>query len=175
MDAQDRDYEAQREVERDEEPVERAPRAREEAVQQPRQRYGKGVHGCRRPDENPLPEVRRRVLPVLDAHLRPGVRKVDEEDQAEEDEYGGADEGDVVAPEDEEAVWDEEGDGDEDEPDECLWTPPSVLDLSPLLLGRLHTNEEGAQDEMEQRQCKADTVDLFKLVRAEPASNLAYR
>ena len=77
------------------------------------------------------------------------MRKVNEEDETEEDEYGGADEGDVVAPEDKEAVRDEEGDGDEDEPDEDFGTPPSVLNGSPLFLGRPNADEECTQKEVE--------------------------
>lgn len=53
--------------------------------------------------------------------------EVDEENEAEEDEYCGADEGDVIAPEDEEAVRDEEGYYDEDEPEEDFGTPPAKL------------------------------------------------
>jgi hypothetical protein len=54
------------------------------------------------------------------------VRHVDEEDETEEDEDAGADEGDVVTPEDEEAVGDEEGERDEDEPEEDFGAPPAV-------------------------------------------------
>ena len=55
-----------------------------------------------------MPEIRRRGrFPVLEAGLGPRMREVDEEDKTEEDEDGGTDEGDVVAPEDEEAVRDE--------------------------------------------------------------------
>jgi hypothetical protein len=54
------------------------------------------------------------------------VGEVDEEDEAEEDEEGGADEGDVVAPEDEEAIWNEEGDNEKNKPDEYFGTPPAT-------------------------------------------------
>ena len=52
-------------------------------------------------------------------------RYLKEEDEAEEDEERGADHGDVVAPEHEEGVGDEEGDDDEDEPEEDFRTPPA--------------------------------------------------
>ena len=42
--------------------------------------------------------------------------EVDEEDESEEDEDGRADHGDVVAPEHEETIRNEERDNDEDEP-----------------------------------------------------------
>ena len=89
--AQQRHDDAQRQVERDEEAVQRAARAREERVEDARDRDRGGVHACGRADEDPLPEVRVGVLPVLEAGLGPGMREVDEEDEAEEDEDRGAD------------------------------------------------------------------------------------
>ena len=42
--------------------------------------------------------------------------EVDEENKSEDDEKGGAEHGDVVAPKHEESVRDEEGNGDEGKP-----------------------------------------------------------
>ena len=89
--AEHRDDDAEREVERDEEAVQRAALAREERVQHARDRDRGGVHARGRADEDPLPEVRAGVLPVLETGLGPGVGEVDEEDEAEEDEDGGSD------------------------------------------------------------------------------------
>ena len=43
--------------------------------------------------------------------------KVDEQDETKEDEHGGTNHGDIVSPEHEETVGDEEGDHDQDEPE----------------------------------------------------------
>ena len=60
----------------------------------------------------------------MQAGFGPGVREVDEEHEAEEDEERRTDEGYPVAPKDEEAVRDEEGDEDQDKPQEDLRAPP---------------------------------------------------
>lgn len=44
------------------------------------------------------------------------MRKVDEKDETDENEGTGTDEGYVVAPEDEEAIGNEEGEGDKEDP-----------------------------------------------------------
>lgn len=54
------------------------------------------------------------------------MRKVDKEYKAEEDEDSGTDKRDVVAPEHEKAVGDEERDDDEDKPEEDFGSPPTV-------------------------------------------------
>jgi hypothetical protein len=45
------------------------------------------------------------------------VSKVHQENQAKENKGSGADESDVVAPEHEEVIWNEEGYDDKDEPE----------------------------------------------------------
>ena len=44
------------------------------------------------------------------------MREVDEKNEAEEDENRSSDEGNIIAPEHEKAIGDEEADGDEDNP-----------------------------------------------------------
>lgn len=59
--------------------------------------------------------------------------EVDEEDETEEDEYCGTDKRDVVAPEDEEAVGDEEGYDDKNEPKEDFRAPPTLACVDRLV------------------------------------------
>lgn len=125
--AHERNNDTEREVERDEEAIECASGSGKEGVEDTGERDRCGVHSRCRADENPLPKVRIRLFPVLKTCLRPRVREVDEENEAEEDEYRGTNEGDIVAPEHEKAVRDEEGYGDQDEPEEDLGTPPSAV------------------------------------------------
>jgi len=51
------------------------------------------------------------------------MREVDQKNQSKDDEYAGTDERDIVAPEHEEAVRDEECHGSECDPKENLGTP----------------------------------------------------
>lgn len=89
--AHDRHEHAEREVEGDEEAVERAPGRGEERVEHAGERDRGDVHARRGADEDPLPEVRVGLFPVLEAGFGPGVREVDEEDKTEEDEDGSTD------------------------------------------------------------------------------------
>ena len=56
--------------------------------------------------------------------------KVDEKDETEEDEDRGSDEGNIISPEHEETVGNEEADRDEKDPQENLRTPPSARIVS---------------------------------------------
>lgn len=56
------------------------------------------------------------------------MRKVDQENETKKNEDCGANESDVVSPEDEEAVRDEKGDHDQQEPEQNLGTPPATED-----------------------------------------------
>lgn len=67
---------------------------------------------------------------MIETSFGPRVSKVHEEDESEDDEECGADEGEVVAPKDEERVRNSERDGDEDEPQQDLGTPPTVQRMS---------------------------------------------
>lgn len=54
------------------------------------------------------------------------MSKVDEQDETDEDEYGCADEGDVVPQEHEEPIRDEECEDHKEEPSEYFRAPPPV-------------------------------------------------
>jgi hypothetical protein len=121
-----RDEHAEREVEGDEEAVERAPARREVRIEDAGESNRADVRARGAADEDPLPHVAVTVLPVVEARLRPRVRKVDEENEAEEDEDCGTDQCNVIAPDHEEAVGDDEGDAQEGKPEENLRSPPPV-------------------------------------------------
>ena len=63
------------------------------------------------------------------------MSEINEQDQAEEDEDCGANNGDIVAPEDEETVRNEEGDDGEDKPEQDLGTPPAARGVSSMIRG----------------------------------------
>lgn len=68
--------------------------------------------------------------------------KVDEQNETKDDEQGCTDERNIVAPEDEETVGDEEGSGDKDEPKENFGSPPAVLDGCSGSLGVFDADEK---------------------------------
>ena len=77
------------------------------------------------------------------------MRKVDEENETEEDEYGCTDESDIVAPEHEKPVRDEERYGHEDDPQKDFRAPPAILDGSSLVFRIFDANKESSNDEVE--------------------------
>ena len=89
VDAEDGDNDAEDEIECDEELVERARLASEEAIHQSRERDGEGIHARSRSDEDPLPEIRVRVFPVFETSFCPRVGKVDKKDETDENKDGG--------------------------------------------------------------------------------------
>ena len=96
--------------------------------------------------------------------------EVDKENETKKDEHSGADHGDVVAPEHEETIRDEEGEDDKDEPEQHFRTPPSsqafrtlallvhvlchspVLDSSSLVFRIFDSDENCTENQVEQRE-----------------------
>ncbi len=137
VDAEDGDNDTEDEIECDKELVERARLAREEAIHQPRERDGESIHARGRSDEDPLPEIRVGVFPVFEAGFCPRVGKVDKQNETNENEDGGSERCNPVAPEDKEAVRDEPGDEDEEQPGDNLRAPPPAQEYQWIYLGRM--------------------------------------
>lgn len=53
--------------------------------------------------------------------------KIYEKDETEDDKEGGTDEGEIIAPKDEEGVGDSKGYTNEDQPQQDFGTPPAAL------------------------------------------------
>lgn len=77
--------------------------------------------------------------------------KVDKEDKAKEDEYCGADERNVISPEHEETVRNEEREAKEDKPEEDFGTPPTVLNGRAFITCISDIYQYRTEDEMEER------------------------
>jgi len=137
VDAEEGDNDAEDEIECDEELVERARLAREEAIHQSRERDGERIHARGRSNEDPLPEIRVGVFPVFEASFCPRVGKVDEKDEADEDEDSRSERRDPVAPENEEAVGNEPGDEDEKQPGDHFRAPPPMQECQRMYLGQI--------------------------------------
>jgi hypothetical protein len=167
-------------VEWDEEAVECATRTCKVPIEHAGHGQCCSIHARGRTDENPLPEIGViGVLPVLETCLWPGMGEVYEKDQAKDDEDGGADEGNVVSPEYKETIGDEERYDNEYKPKQDLRSPPTailwtktlawfryhspILDGCAFVTSIANAKERNAENDMEQRQGKADTVDLFTM------------
>jgi hypothetical protein len=137
VDTEEGDDDAKDEIECDEELVERARLAREEAIHQSCERDGERIHARGGSNEDPLPEVRVGVFPVFEAGFRPRVGKVDEKDEADEDEDSRSERRDPVAPENEEAIGNEPGDEDEEQPNDNFGAPPPTQECQWVYRGRL--------------------------------------
>ena len=58
------------------------------------------------------------------------MREIDEKNETEEDENRGSDQGNIISPEHEEAVGNEEADHDKEDPQKNFRTPPSAQAMS---------------------------------------------
>jgi hypothetical protein len=135
--AEDGNNDAKDEIECNEELVEGARLARKEAIHEPRERDGKRIHARSGSDEDPLPDIRVGVLPVFEASLCPRVGKVDEKDEADENEDGGSERCDPVTPEDEKSVGDKPGDEYEEQPGNNFRAPPPTQECQWIHIGQV--------------------------------------
>lgn len=87
------------------------------------------------------------------------MRQVDEQDQANEQEETGARHGEVVAPDDEERVRDEEGEDDHGDPAEDLGAPEAVLDGRAAVLGGPDADEHEGHEDVEEAEGEVDALD----------------
>lgn len=86
------------------------------------------------------------------------MRKVDEQDQADEEEEACANHGEVVAPDDEEGVRNEEGQDHQGQPGDDLGPPEAVLDGRTAVLGAPHADEHHGHDDVEEAERKVDAL-----------------
>lgn len=87
------------------------------------------------------------------------MRQINQEDKADQEEEDGANQSNIIAPEDEEAVGNEEGNDDETNPGRQFRTPETILNCGSLIPGAVDANEEQRQDEVQEAQGEVDAVD----------------
>lgn len=86
------------------------------------------------------------------------MRQIDKQNQTEENVEYGTDDGDVLAPHDEEVIRNEEGDDDQTEPSDNLRSPEAVLNRRPLVFGATDADEEKSHDEVEEPKGEIDAM-----------------
>lgn len=148
VDGDDGNDDPEQEVDGDSGLVHRAALTGKEPILDNRHGYRREVHAKRRSNEYCAPKPGISFLNLGQAVFGPGVRKVDEEDEAKYKKQDGASEGDVIAPEHKELVWDKERKNDESQPRNYLWPPISVLDGGSRTLGARDSEKEPSKDQV---------------------------
>ena len=92
------------------------------------------------------------------------MRKVNEQDQAQKQEQDRAYECNIIAPRNEEAVWNQECDDNQHQPAYYLGSPESVLDGCALVLGRLDTQQHEGEQEMERAERKVHAMHSYEAI-----------
>lgn len=92
------------------------------------------------------------------------MSQVDKENESKKQKQDGTDQSDIVAPDDEEAVGDQEGDDDKSDPCNDLGAPEAVLDGRSLVACVLDADEQESHDEVENTESKVDTVDSSEAI-----------
>lgn len=87
------------------------------------------------------------------------MRKVDQQDETNEQEEARANHGEVVAPNDEERVRNEKGENDHADPGDKLGSPESVLDWRASVLRVPDTDEHHGHDDVEETEGEIDALD----------------
>ena len=116
------------------------------------------IHAQSRADEEASPELGVGILDLLDAVFGPGVRKVYQQDQAKEQEQDGTAESDIVTPNLEECVRDEESEDDQAEPCDNLGSPEAVLNRCATVFRAVDTKEEYSVNSVEAAESEVDAV-----------------
>ena len=88
------------------------------------------------------------------------MRKVDKKHKPKEDEEGGANKRNIIAPEHKKLIWDEEANGQERNPRQNLWTPPAVLNLGALAPTIINTDERHTEDRVKEGKSEANAMNL---------------
>lgn len=142
-------------------------------VHQDRHGDGCDIHAKGRSNQQATPNPGLVVFDILQAHLRPAVREIHEEDETKQQEEHRADESDVVAVDEEERFGNEERHDQKSDPDNHFRTPVSVLQGCSAISRCPDTEKQERHDEMKQPQSEVDpmnshpTIALFTI-----ASNL---
>ena len=121
--------------------VHRAIRLGEEDVHDDCDSNAAQVRSQGRADEKATPELGIGILNLLDAVFSPGVCKVHEQDQAQEQEQHGTAESDIIAPDFEESVRNQEGEDDKAQPRNDLRSPEAILDRRATVFRAVDTEE----------------------------------
>lgn len=92
------------------------------------------------------------------------MSQVDQENESKKQEQDSANQSDIVAPDDEEAIGNQEGNDNETDPGDQLGTPEAVLDSRSLVASVLDANKQESHDEVEKAQSEVDTVDSSEAI-----------
>ena len=86
------------------------------------------------------------------------MRQVNQQNQADEQEEAGADQREVIAPNDEHGVRDEEGEDDHDEPADNFRSPEAVLNGRASIFGGPHSHQNQGHEQVEHAEGEVDPL-----------------
>jgi len=86
------------------------------------------------------------------------MSKIHQQNQANKEKQDGSDKSNIVAPEGEEGVRDEESDDNKTNPGNQFRTPEPILKSRSLVSSVVYTNQKQSQDEMKEPQREIDAV-----------------
>ena len=139
--------------------VHRAVRLSEEDVHDDCDGNATQVHAQSRADKKAAPELGVGVLNLLDAVLGPGVRKVHKQDQTEQQEQHGTAESNIVAPDFEESVRNQECEDNQAQPRNNLRSPKSILNRRTTVFRAVDSEEQNGVNGVEATESEVDAVD----------------
>jgi hypothetical protein len=139
--------------------VHRAVRMGEEDVHDDGDGNATQVHAKSRTNKKATPKLRVGVLNLLNAVFGPGMRKVDQQNQAEKQEQDGAAKCDIVPPDLKEGVRDQERKDYQAQPCDNLRSPETILNGRAAVFRAVDTQEQYGVESVEAAESEVDAVD----------------
>lgn len=150
-----------------------APTVGKEDVHQDSHHERGQVHAHGRTNEQTTPQARVAILDLLQTQLRPRMRKINQENQSEEKEEHGAEEGNVVAVNEEEGLGNKEGHDDKSQPEDDLRTPITILYSGAGIFRALNSEQKKGEYQVEETESEVDPMHRNPAMTFLPvASNL---
>jgi hypothetical protein len=116
------------------------------------------VHGHGRSDQHARPKPRLGDLNLLLAVLGPIVCQINQQNEPNKQEQTSANHRKVVAPDNEERVWNEKRQDHHADPAHDLGHPEAVLDGRAAVLGRPHSNKHERHEHVEEAKGEVDAL-----------------
>ena len=142
--------------------VHRAVRLCEEDVHDDGDSNAAKVHAQSRSDKKATPKLGIGILNLLNAVFSPGVCEIDKQDQAKEQEQHGSEESNIVAPDLEESVRNQECQDDQAQPCDNLRSPKSILNRRTTIFRAVDTKQQYGVDGVEAAESEVDAVNSGK-------------
>lgn len=92
------------------------------------------------------------------------MSQVNQENETKKQEQDSADQSDIIAPDNEEAIRNQEGNDNETDPSNQFGSPEAILNSRSLVARVLDADQQEGHDEVEEAESEVDTVDSGEAV-----------